>query len=72
MNGDYAIRSFEAELTDTGVSLEYQLEDENGVSGTLVHNLNFTEAFNLGLVLKQWGMGRSKQNVDISNTQTER
>lgn len=68
---NYAIRSFKTELTDIGVSLKYQLEDENGVSGTLVHNLNFTEAFNLGSVLKQWGMERSQQNVGISNTQRE-
>lgn len=56
----YAIKSFKAELTDSGVKLEYQIEDENGVSGTLIHNLNFTEALNLGLVLKQWGMERSQ------------
>lgn len=56
----YAIRDFKAEYHDSGVKLEYQIEDENGVSGTLIHNLNFTEALNLGLVLKQWGMERSQ------------
>lgn len=56
----YAIRDFKAEYHDSGVTLEYQIEDENGVSGTLIHNLNFTEALNLGLVLKQWGMERSQ------------
>lgn len=62
----YAVRGFKAEYHDSGVTLEYRIEDENGVSGTLIHNLDFTEAINLGSVLKQWGMLLKQRGMERS------
>ena len=59
MNGDYAIKSFQAECNKEGIRLIYHLEGK-GDSGILCHNLTFREALNLGSVLKQWGMERSQ------------